>query len=408
MARFIRFPWATTGDKAEVPFDTDPGGSVSYAQGFGPDYEIAPGDPGWKPVPRDETNGFYNDLTDNIRQYQLNGAPDWHPAADNDGISINYPINSVVRWSDLLWRSLIANNTVEPGTDATKWAALSVFAVATDAEVQAGVVTDRIVTPAGLSSRSATLTRTGLVELATQAEAETGTDTGRVPAVNVLAASVRKAPWSYAEAAGTANALTATLSPAPASLTDLLGAELRVKIATTNTGAATLNVNGLGAVAIVGPDLQSLPASTLIAGVIVSMIYDGTQFQSSVGGALTAPPASGTSVAVALGATRGLFDIKIGLLRSSSAGAACGIDVSFNGGSSWTVVYQDNINAPGENASILLAVGGGVWKAVIVQSNSLNVSRSDGSTGTVTALAVRARASSGNVQYEEFWIRKSS
>lgn len=126
MARFIRFPWATTGDRTSVPFDTDPGGAVTYAQGFGPSYEIAPGDPGWRPVPRDETNGLYYDLTDNLRQYQLYGAPEWHPAADNAGIAISYPINSTVYYGGLVYRSLVANNTVEPGTDATKWA---VFAI---------------------------------------------------------------------------------------------------------------------------------------------------------------------------------------------------------------------------------------------------------------------------------------
>lgn len=51
--------------------------------------------------------------------------------------------------------------------------------LATDAETQTGTDTDRAVTPAGLSSRSATTSRTGLVELATQTETNAGTDTDR-------------------------------------------------------------------------------------------------------------------------------------------------------------------------------------------------------------------------------------
>lgn len=51
--------------------------------------------------------------------------------------------------------------------------------LATNAETQTGTDTDRAVTPAGLSSRSATTSRTGLVELATQTETNTGTDTDR-------------------------------------------------------------------------------------------------------------------------------------------------------------------------------------------------------------------------------------
>lgn len=163
MARFFRFPWATSGDRTEVPFDTDPSGFVSYAEGYGPDYEITPGDPGWKAVPRDETNGLYYDLTDNIRQYQLNGAPDWHPAAANAGVAINYPLNAIVRHNDVVYRSLIANNTVEPGTDATKWAPDSVIGAATtvvagitryatEAEAAARTSTTLAVTPAGLGA----------------------------------------------------------------------------------------------------------------------------------------------------------------------------------------------------------------------------------------------------------------
>lgn len=163
MARFIRFPWATTGDRAEVPFGTDPGGSVSYSQGFGPDYEIAPGDPGWKPVPREETNGLYYDLTDNLRQYQLNGAPDWHPAADNGGVAISYPVNAVVRYNDLLYRSIAANNTATPGTDITKWVVdglagpattttAGLVRLATLEEAAARVINDAAVTPLGLST----------------------------------------------------------------------------------------------------------------------------------------------------------------------------------------------------------------------------------------------------------------
>lgn len=163
MARFIRFPWAITGDRAEVPFNTDPGGLVSYAQGFGPDYELDKTDPNWEPVPRDETNGLYYDITDNIRQYQLNGAPEWHPATDNDGVAISYPLNAIVRHNDLVYRSIVANNTVEPGADPTKWvvdgvagAATTVVAgltrYATTAEAAARVINNAAVTPLGLGA----------------------------------------------------------------------------------------------------------------------------------------------------------------------------------------------------------------------------------------------------------------
>lgn len=64
-----------------------------------------------------------------------------------------------------------------------------IIEIATNAEVQAGTDTERAVTPAGLSARIATTSRTGLAELATNAEAIAGTDSSRVvtPAAMVAA-----------------------------------------------------------------------------------------------------------------------------------------------------------------------------------------------------------------------------
>lgn len=54
-----------------------------------------------------------------------------------------------------------------------------VVELATTAEVQAGTDSVRAVTPAGLAAKTATETRAGIVELATVAEVQTGTDTTR-------------------------------------------------------------------------------------------------------------------------------------------------------------------------------------------------------------------------------------
>jgi hypothetical protein len=52
--------------------------------------------------------------------------------------------------------------------------------LATDAETQAGTDTLRVLTPSNLTSRTATETRTGIAELATQIETEAGTDDTRI------------------------------------------------------------------------------------------------------------------------------------------------------------------------------------------------------------------------------------
>ena len=69
----------------------------------------------------------------------------------------------------------------------------SVVELATDAETQAGTDTARAVTPAGLSSRTATETRTGVVELATTAEVVVGMDTTRAVTAAGVAAAILSA-----------------------------------------------------------------------------------------------------------------------------------------------------------------------------------------------------------------------
>ncbi|AYM13055.1 hypothetical protein G6L58_27020 [Agrobacterium tumefaciens] len=79
-----------------------------------------------------------------------------------------------------------------------------------------------------------------------------------------LALAVQSGKVNFAVAGGTANALTASLSPAPASLFD--GLAIRLKIATPNTGAATLNLNGLGVFPI-----QNISGGALAAGDLVGI-----------------------------------------------------------------------------------------------------------------------------------------
>jgi hypothetical protein len=81
--------------------------------------------------------------------------------------------------------------------------------------------------------------------------------------------SLQNGKMTYAVAGGTANALTVTLTPAPASYT--AGLEVKFKAAVDSTGTTTINVNGLGAKAL-------SPLFRLKAGAIYTAIYDGTGF----------------------------------------------------------------------------------------------------------------------------------
>lgn len=92
-----------------------------------------------------------------------------------------------------------------------------------------------------------------------------------VGAINELADYVRTP--GYATATGT-NAYAVTLNPAPTSYKEGMG--LVVKITNASTGAATINVNGLGAKPIL--KTNGLAVSDLKAGAVYTLRYSGTAF----------------------------------------------------------------------------------------------------------------------------------
>lgn len=80
----------------------------------------------------------------------------------------------------------------------------------------------------------------------------------------------------YAADAGANDTYVITLSPAPTSYTN--GMVVYFKANTANTGAATLNVNSLGAKTIVKGVSTTLDDSDILSGQFVTVIYDGTNF----------------------------------------------------------------------------------------------------------------------------------
>lgn len=86
----------------------------------------------------------------------------------------------------------------------------------------------------------------------------------------------------YGHDTGGDDTYAVTLSPAPSSY--VAGMVVRMLVDTGNTGAATLNVNGLGAKNIykhptVGAVSGTLATGDIVASQVVTLVYDGTQFQ---------------------------------------------------------------------------------------------------------------------------------
>ncbi|WP_298165139.1 hypothetical protein [Novosphingobium sp.] len=148
----------------------------------------------------------------------------------------------------------------------------------------------------------ASTAQAGIVILAANGDVVAGTDTGKAVTSQGVARAVQSGGYNYAADSGSANTITIALTPAPTAYS--AGLVVEVKMNATNTGATTINVNGLGA-KTVQFNGAALTAGQLVAGQIYSMVYDGTNFQvasppsASVGRIMAAgelSPASGTAI----------------------------------------------------------------------------------------------------------------
>jgi hypothetical protein len=215
MLKFLRIPFATSGDKAAIGFPVDAGGAVSYSEGYPFDYQRAPSDPAVKNIERDKMNGLFFDITTAVKELQSQGIPDFITSALNGGTAYSYNANAVVTYSGDLYLSLAGSNTALP-SDTTKWAPLP--------------------TPARI-----------------QTEAYT----------------------SDATVGGTANALTAELAP---TVITLAGQAFRIRAAFANTTTnPTLNLDGTGALTIVkGNNLPLVAGDIPGAGAWLDIKHDVT------------------------------------------------------------------------------------------------------------------------------------
>jgi hypothetical protein len=150
MAKRFVVPFASTGDKTVTPDATDPAGAISYSQGWGAQYQLPDTDPSYRPVGRQEMNGVLFDVTGAVAELQTIGFPEWVAVA---GLVVPYRINAYVRHSDIVYKSVIANNSSVPGANSD-W--LEVISVVQATEIVAGVA-----------------------EIATLAEVTAGTDDAR-------------------------------------------------------------------------------------------------------------------------------------------------------------------------------------------------------------------------------------
>lgn len=118
MAKAFVTPFALSGDKTTVPDATQPDGSVSYSQGFGPDYQAEQGTPGAKDIPRGQFNQLMYEITEAIGFMQRHGFAEYDPEM------APYPQGATVRSGSTNYISSAGNNSTVPGAAGASWVIL--------------------------------------------------------------------------------------------------------------------------------------------------------------------------------------------------------------------------------------------------------------------------------------------
>lgn len=128
----------------------------------------------------------------------------------------------------------------------------------------------------------ANTTTKGIVEEGTEAESLAGTDAGSTSArlfivPSVIAKNIQNSVYSFVADAEASDTYAITLVPAVGAYAT--GQVFWFTANTVNTGAATLNVNALGAKAIKKNHDQDLENGDIESGSAICVFYDGTNFQ---------------------------------------------------------------------------------------------------------------------------------
>jgi hypothetical protein len=124
MVKYIKTPFANTGDKAAIPNAIQPSGDVSFEQGYSVNYSQNPLiAPTAKQIERVKMNELFFEITEAIQQYQQHSHPDFITTTDNGGIPYPYSKYDTVRYFDgvntKVYQSKIDSNVDLPTVTAS-------------------------------------------------------------------------------------------------------------------------------------------------------------------------------------------------------------------------------------------------------------------------------------------------
>jgi hypothetical protein len=201
------------------------------------------------------------------------------------------------------------------------------------------------------------------------------------------------------------NSLAGALDTSPGSYA--AGLRVGFVVANTNSGAATLNLNGLGATAIKRFNGADLSAGDLTAGQVVELLHDGTNFvlgsASSAGFAAAASAGAAAASAVAAAASAASID-PAGFVHIAGSETITGAKTF-----SAAIAASAGITINGQTLSGLTAAGKTLAEAAdaAAQRTALSVQPTANPTftGTLTAAtvaasgAVKSSGASGGIGY---------
>jgi len=194
------------------------------------------------------------------------------------------------------------------------------------------------------------------------------------------AAQVQDGSLTYLSSVSGADTITATGAVGMSAYAT--GQQFTFVAAGANTGAATLNINSIGAKAITKNGITALSAGDIASGSVAEVVYDGTQFQLISGIAGLSTPISAANGGTGLtspGTTGNVLTSNGTAWVSSAPGFPSGTRMSFNQTSAPTGWTKDTTAAI--NDAILRLVTGSVSSGGSVAFSTWN---SSGTTGAYT------------------------
>ena len=159
----------------------------------------------------------------------------------------------------------------------------------------------------------------------------------------------------YGTASGT-NAKTTTLNPSPSALVE--GFALSFKSTSANTGASTLNINGLGAKSILKSNGNAVSSGNLKAGSIYTVRFDGTSFilqgeGGEYGTAVAGDVLTGKTIGTENGIVSGTLSPGKKWASGTVSGGATPVSFTMGNGSSHSN-YLASVTGLGFNPSVVI------------------------------------------------------